>query len=229
MFRARCSVASRSDVSRGLSAAGSPTGSFVLAAFDFDGTISRRDSLLGFLVAVRGRAAVAGALARIAPRLAQIAFGRGDRHDTKERLVSSLLAGHSAEDLEAVGRRHADHLTRRLRPTTLERAAWHRDQGHRLVMISASMSVYLEPLAADLGFDALLATELEVDDAGRLTGRLSGANVRGPEKVARLDGWLGSQRPTEMWAYGDSAGDRELLARADHAFLVQRNGDIKPA
>lgn len=200
----------------------------MLAAFDFDGTISRRDSLLPFLVAVRGRAAVAGAIARLTPQLAAMAVGRGDRDATKERLVAALLTGHSARELHAAGRRHADNLARHLRPATLERVAWHRNEGHRLVMISASPSVYLEPLAAELGFDALLATELEVGD-GRLTGRLAGTNVRGPEKVARLDLWLGDRRPTEMWAYGDSAGDRELLDRADHAFLVRRNGEIRPA
>lgn len=199
----------------------------MLAAFDFDGTISHRDSLLPFLVSVRGRVAVASALARLSPRLAAMAIGRGDRHDTKERLVSTLLAGHSATELHAAGRRHANALIHRLRPATLARVRWHHDEGHLLVMISASPAVYLEPLAVDLGFNAVLATGLDVDADGRITGQLTGVNVRGPEKVARLEAWLGERRPTELWAYGDSDGDRELLAAADHAFRIQRNGDIR--
>ncbi|HZJ27497.1 MAG TPA: HAD-IB family hydrolase [Acidimicrobiia bacterium] len=214
-------------MAEGPSTADAPGEPFVLAAFDFDGTISHRDSLLPFLVAVRGRTAVAGALVRISPQLAAMAIGHGDRDAAKERLVAALLTGHSAEEIDAAGRRHADELGDRLRPATLERVRWHRDKGHRLVMISASPAVYLEPLAADLGFDAVLATGLEADDTGRLTGRLSGANVRGPEKVARLDAWLGERRPTELWAYGDSEGDRELLAAADHAFRVERSGAIR--
>ena len=47
------------------------------------------------------------------------------------------------------------------------------------------------------------------------TGQLEGGNVRGPEKVRRVREWLGAGE-VELWAYGDSAGDRELLAAADH-------------
>ena len=78
------------------------------------------------------------------------------------------------------------------------------------------------PIAAALGFETALATRLEVD-AGRLTGRLTGANVRGPEKVRRLEEYLDGAAVT-LWAYGDSAGDRELLAVADHATRVTRAG-----
>jgi HAD superfamily hydrolase (TIGR01490 family) len=202
---------------------------FVVAAFDFDGTISHRDTLLPFLVAVRGRWAVAVALLRLAPRLALMATGRADRGATKERLVGMLLTGHPAEELRAAGKQHASQLVHRLRPGAAERIRWHADRGHELVMISASPTVYLEPLAAELGFDAVLATGLEVDRAGRLTGRLEGSNVRGHEKVARLEAWLDGREPAALWAYGDSSGDRELLARADHAFRVGRGGRIEPA
>ncbi len=69
----------------------------------------------------------------------------------------------------------------------------------------------------------MLATQLEVAGDGRLTGRLQGANVRGPEKKARVEAWIAQRlgdRPFRLWAYGDSAGDRELLAMADHPVRV---------
>jgi phosphatidylglycerophosphatase C len=83
--------------------------------------------------------------------------------------------------------------------------------------------VYLGPLGRRLGADAVLATSLEIGDDGHLTGGLEGANVRGAEKVRRLGQWLGHDT-CELWAYGDSEGDRELLAAADHGFLVKRVG-----
>jgi phosphatidylglycerophosphatase C len=92
------------------------------------------------------------------------------------------------------------------------------------VIVSASFTSYLDLITAQLGFAAVLATELAVGDDGRLTGELARPNVRGPEKVRRLDEWLAAtasdDRPAFVWAYGDSSGDRELLARADQGVSV---------
>jgi phosphatidylglycerophosphatase C len=93
--------------------------------------------------------------------------------------------------------------------------------GHEVVVVSASLQLYLGPLGHRLGVDAVLATELAVGADGRLTGALAGANVRGAEKVRRLRNWLGGS-PCELWAYGDSSGDNELLAAADHGWRVSR-------
>jgi phosphatidylglycerophosphatase C len=68
---------------------------------------------------------------------------------------------------------------------------------------------------------------MAVGNDGRLTGELAGANVRHDEKVRRLEAWLGKDQAIELWAYGDSGGDRELLARADHAVRV-RGGKLEP-
>ena len=91
--------------------------------------------------------------------------------------------------------------------------------------MSASFTVYLLPLARQLGVDGVLGTELAVGDDGLLTGALANANCRGAEKVRRLHAWLrerhGDRANVELWAYGDSPGDRELLADADHAVWVR--------
>ena len=58
-----------------------------------------------------------------------------------------------------------------------------------------------------------------------LTGALSGANVRKAEKARRLSDWLRRRRPYELWAYGDSSGDDELLAMADHPTWIGRRAD----
>jgi phosphatidylglycerophosphatase C len=196
----------------------------IVAAFDFDGTITRRDTVVPFLAFACGRMRVAAALAAVGPQLALALAGLGSRDDPKESLLRRLLAGRDAGPVNSAGRDFAERLvndTRRLRPDTLEKIRWHRDQGHELVMVSASLSTYLEPLAAHLGFDAVLSTTLEVGPDDRFTGRLVGRNCRGVEKAERLRTWLGNGECV-IWAYGDSAGDTELLAMAHQPHRVGR-------
>jgi phosphatidylglycerophosphatase C len=197
-------------------------GERVVAAFDFDKTISTRDNVVPFLRAVVGRARLARALLAISPRLARAALDDARRDDAKVALVRHTLTGYDAARVTEVAAGFArDVLARHLRPDVVERVTWHRGQGHVVVIVSASLRNYLDPIAAELGVSAVLATELAVGDDGRLTGELAGPNVRGAEKVRRLDDWLGD-RPAFVWAYGDSSGDRELLARADQGVTVGR-------
>lgn len=187
----------------------------IVAVFDFDKTLSTRDNVLPFLGAAAGRPAVALALLRSIPDLL-----RGRRDEIKARLVG-LLAGREEVEVRAVADRIATEvIDHHLRADVAARARWHRRQGHEVAIVSASFSWYLEPVAQHLGIDHVLATDLAVAD-GVLTGELAGPNVRRAEKVRRLEAWLGG-RPTRIWAYGDSAGDRELLERADIAVRVGR-------
>jgi phosphatidylglycerophosphatase C len=196
----------------------------IVAAFDFDGTLVPGDSLLPFVWRVAGRRRFLAASARHGGRVA-LASGLkvGSRDGAKARWVRTALRGLPVAEVVAEGERFAEHLEQRVTPEALGRVRWHRSRGHEVVLISASLSVYLAPFGHRMGFDAVLATGLEVGADGRLTGELDGANVRGPEKVARLERWLGVDT-CELWAYGDSDGDRELLAAADHGFRISRRG-----
>ncbi len=152
-----------------------------VAAFDFDGTMIRGDSFMPFLVQAVGPRKFGQIVIRSSASTAQ-AYRLGRRDASKAVLVRRLLAGYPADRLAELGQRYSVLLAQRVRPFMNERVAWHQGQGHRLVIVSASLEVYLRPTGRALGFDQVIATQLEVDADGLLTGRLRGANVRGAEK-----------------------------------------------
>ncbi|MDA8046865.1 MAG: HAD-IB family hydrolase [Actinomycetota bacterium] len=201
-----------------------------VAAFDFDGTLIWGDSFTTFLIGLRGWPRFVGTFALSLTRVFVGHRFRLDRDTSKADLVARLLAGHPAERMARHAEEFGDRLADRVRPGMRSRIEWHRAQGHRLLLVSASPEVYLVPLGRHLGFDAVLATRLEIGPDQRLTGRLDGANCRGPEKEIRVRAWLDDHlagRPVELWAYGDSPGDREMLAMADHPRLLTRRDHFR--
>lgn len=192
-----------------------------VAAFDFDGTVTQRDTLVPFL-ARRGRLRLARAIVWGALKAAT-SRRDGARNRLKSHVLAALFEGVSASTIEEAGRTYADTIPDLCRAESLERVQWHRAQGHELVLVTASLGAYARPAGKLLGFDHVIAVELEADSNGVLTGRIDGPNVRAAEKERRLRALLGDE-PFELWAYGNSSGDEELLAMADHPTWVGRRG-----
>jgi phosphatidylglycerophosphatase C len=191
-----------------------------VAAFDFDGTLVPGDSLPGFLTRLLGRRGFTSVLAEAAPAMLA-GYQRAGRDGSKAALLQRALAGQAGTHVAAVGEDFGSRLAGRIRPEMASRLAWHRQQGHRQVLVSASLAVYLEPFGRLSGFDNVIATRLETGPDGLLTGRMDGPNVRARQKALLLKAALGAG-PVELWAYGDSAGDREMLRMADHPTHVTR-------
>ncbi len=191
----------------------------VVAAFDFDGTLTRRDTLLPFLLHTLGAAAVARHALILSPTLAGYALGLIHNGIAKERVFIQCLAGMHIDVLQRQAAQFAEHeLPALIRGEALQRLGWHKQQGHRCVVISASLELYVQPWARKAGFDDVIATHLEIAGDGRITGKLAGANCFGAEKVRRLEALLGSRSGYTLYAYGDSKGDKELLSYADLAY-----------
>jgi len=199
-----------------------------VAAFDVDGTITTRDCVVPFMREVTGaRRIVPRLLAR--PDTLVPAMVRRDRDALKALAAVAAFRDVEYGRLERLGSEFARRVHASwLRPDTVETLDKHLASGDRVVLVSASFEVYLEPLAALLGVDHVLATRLRHAD-GVCSGELDGANCRGAEKVRRLHEWLdlvdnGGRADVRLVAYGDSAGDRELLADADEAHWVSHDG-----
>ena len=193
----------------------------VVVAFDVDGTLTTRDCFLPFLGRVAGRRRMIASVLR-RPLATLVAAAKRDRDGMKEIVVGGSLRGKRITDVVAIGEQFAQFvLVNWLRPDTIRRLRWHQQAGHRIVLVSASLAAYLRPLALRLGVDDVLCTD-STRLGDRYGDRLLGLNCRAAEKRRRLEQWLEERRfvHAEVWAYGNSAGDRELLDRADHAVWV---------
>jgi phosphatidylglycerophosphatase C len=200
--------------------------STVVAAFDVDGTLTVHDCVVPFLRRTCGTSRLVVRLLRH-PLALVGPLARRDRDGLKAAAAAAAFEGLALEPLRAAGVEFGNQVARGwLRGDTASRLRWHLDQGHLVVLVSASFEIYLDALGERLGVDAVLATRLEVGADGHCTGRLEGANCRGTEKVRRLHAWLdaahGGRSAVTIWAYGDSPGDQELLDDADHGVWATR-------
>jgi len=200
-----------------------------VAAFDLDGTLTDGGSVFLWLRYLAGTSLAYRAALRLAVPLTVGALRSGPSADrAKERLFLALLAGRDLDEVTAASRDfELEHLAREGRPEVLARLAWHLAQGHDVVIVSASPELYVQVVADALGAGGALGTRLAVDARNRLTGGYLGQNCRGDEKLRRLREWIearGYEQAPVVYAYGNSRGDRRMLAQATHPFNVGKLG-----
>ncbi|MBU2668000.1 HAD-IB family hydrolase [Actinoplanes bogorensis] len=188
-----------------------------IAVWDVDRTLVRGDTLLPFLRRFTGAGLLAATMLDAFAR----STGPDHRGSAKAVVLQRVLGGRPLAEVQRQARDYvAVEVMRRIRPDSLRRWQWHRTQGHRLVLASASLSFYLQPLAATLGADHLICTGMTVVN-GRLTGALAGPNCRGPRKAERVSAYLAGHSADNVWAYGDSRADGPMLALADFPVRVR--------
>ena len=196
-----------------------------IALFDFDGTLTRRDTLLPFLRFVAGTAKLAAGMIWTAPQLAAYASGMLANDVAKEALLRRVIGGRQIGGLRMAGEEFARGIVPRLLdPVAVRWVTEHREAGRICVLVTASLDIYVEPWARAQGFDEVFCSRLAVVD-GKVTGQLDGGNCYGEEKVRRVQSWLQGRMPRRVWAYGDSRGDVEMLCWADTAFYRGRSWD----
>ena len=184
-----------------------------VAAFDVDNTLTVRDCVVPFMKSVGGISRLSKVLLTDIGETFQ-SVRRRDRDSLKMKFVDGVFAGKDAREVESLGIQFASKVADKwLRSDVATRMRWHQEQGHVVILVSASLGAYLHPLGDLLEVDAVLCTELEEMD-GLLTGKLIGQNCRGKEKASRVQKWCqdsGIATEDLVYAYGDSSGDTELL------------------
>ena len=192
-----------------------------IAVFDLDGTVTRADTLMPFVLScLLARPWRLPRLLIIAPLALRFLIDR-DRGRFKGGLLHATLGGLPRGEIEDLAGRFVPRILQRgLYAEALRAIEQHRARGDRLLLMSASVDLYVPLIGRALGFEQIICSQVRWRDDGRLDGRLASANCRGEEKRRCLQALMARERPRVLYAYGNSGADLPHLRLAQQGFLV---------
>lgn len=186
-----------------------------LALFDFDKTVTDRDSFLPFMFFAFGHFRIICLIILFFPHALLCFAGFMSRKKFKENFFKLTIKGWTEEKFRSVA---LDFYQKQMRSWVRKSAAdeikKHLENGADVSLVSASPNDWLWPFTDDFGIN-LIATRLEVID-GVYTGNIVGNNCRKAEKVRRVREVYDIESYSDIYAYGDSSGDYEMLKIANH-------------
>jgi phosphatidylglycerophosphatase C len=186
-----------------------------IAFFDFDGTITNRDTMLELAVYHTGRWKFMTKMAMLSPSLVALKLNLLSAQKAKQLFLKTFFGGMPVEDFNRICEQFSDKIIPSLiRKDAREAIQQHLQKGDEVVVVSASAENWIKHwcLANKL---RCIATRLEVKDH-TITGNIEGANCNGKEKVSRIKELFNLADYESIYAYGDSSGDQMMLSIATH-------------
>lgn len=193
-----------------------------LALFDFDGTISFKDNFIPFIfyATVPRRLAIGKII--LSPLILGYKLKIVPATVIRRCIVCFSFRGRREKELRKLGKIYSrEVVSQSIRPYALERIQWHKSQGDTIVVVSASLDVYLLDWCNKHELD-LMSSKLEVRKDGVLTGRYIDGDYAGKEKARRVRTKYDLLEYPVIYAYGDSQEDKELLSLAHKKYFCWR-------
>lgn len=197
----------------------------IVAAFDFDGTITSKDTFIEFAKHSVGMPKLLRGIIKSLPWLVLWKLHLCDGGVAKQHMFSILYKGMAYSDFLQHCENFAPLLDNITRKRIAERLDWHISSGHKTYIISASIPEWIIPWARKHGIPAynILGTNIAIDHDSQITGTFSTPNCNGQEKVRRLSMAEANWGNCILYAYGNSAGDRPMLDIADFGTMVSKH------
>lgn len=189
-----------------------------IALFDFDGTITTKDTMFEFIRFVAGPVRFVTGMLFVSPVLVSVKAGLISAQSGKETLLGHFFKHMPEKDFTAHGRRFCEQkIPELIRPGALKKITEHKENGDDVVIVTASALQWVKPWADKYNIP-VLATALAADFNG-ITGKLDGINCNGEEKVKRIRAGYDLSAYQSVYCYGDSKGDLPMLSLATNAFF----------
>ncbi len=194
-----------------------------LYCFDFDGTLTTKDSMIELIRYAHGtKGLILGLLANIW-YLVMMKLHLYPNWRSKERILAHFFGGMSAEAFDVLCNNFAALHHTDIRPQAIAEINDIIAQGGKVIVVSASAENWVAPMLAKAfnSMPTLSGTHLEVKD-GKITGIIEGRNCYGEEKVNRIKEYMQAndieRADYYIYAYGDSQGDKQMMEYADESF-----------
>ncbi len=191
-----------------------------IAVFDLDGTLTTKDTLLEFIKFACGVPRFYWGFLLFCPILILMKLHLFPNWKAKQMFFSHFFKGWEYNDFKAKGQLFANEIEKMENRKMLEKLNDHLNHSDVVYVISASIFEWVQPWCEKIGVSRVLATQIEVDANGIISGRFATKNCYGKEKVRRLLEVEPERRSYILYAYGDSRGDKEMIAFSDYGSEV---------
>jgi HAD superfamily hydrolase (TIGR01490 family) len=186
----------------------------LVVVFDFDGTITRKDTLTAFIKFAKGKPALYKGFIRYSPLLLAYKLRLYPNWKIKQKILSHFFKNMPADEFTTLGRKFVGVINNFVRPEMVAILKEYQHRDATVYVVSASIENWVEPWCRAAGINNVIATRMATNN-GLLTGHLSTPNCYGQEKVARFLEKEPDRDTYTLFVYGDSRGDKELMAFAD--------------
>lgn len=192
------------------------------AVFDFDNTITTKDTLFHFIKFYHGSMKFWSGMTLLLPILVLFKLKLLNNEKAKQILFSYYFKNTNFDVFQLKCGEYKEKLDDILNKVAIDKIRWHQQEGHEVLIVSASIENWIYPWAKKNGIDRIVGTQLEIVN-NKLTGKFTTPNCNGNEKVKRLLTLYPNKNDYILYAYGDSKGDIPMLKLADYSYYREFN------
>ncbi|MFW1953038.1 HAD-IB family hydrolase [Acinetobacter beijerinckii] len=189
-----------------------------LALFDFDGTLYPKDSFTGFIFYTLSKRHIVRKGLQILPWIQAYYLSLYPAHSMRPRLFQSMFKNISADFVDKLAEEYAQKIVKNLDPKLFKQLQLHQQKGDQVVLVSASVDLYLKPICNFLNIE-LICTQTEIS-SGLLTGNYVSEDCSCEQKKIRILQQYNLDDYQYIYAYGNSEEDLEMLSLADYPYMM---------
>lgn len=191
-----------------------------VVVFDFDGTLTQKDTMIEFVAFVKGRRLLLWVLVLCLPYILLMKLRLMSNEKVKSHFLLKALGHINRAQMQQYGECFAERIDKITRKDTYDRLSSHLSKGDTVYIVTASLEEWVKPWALSKGVHRVLSTKMSYDQDSNFDGSFSTKNCYGEEKVLRLLAVEPNRSEYHLTAYGDSRGDREIIEFADKGIYV---------